>query len=122
MEQQVHEPTIVVRGDVPDEMVTYAREKLLAIVDRLTAPVLEVSLRLEHHDDPARERPYRVEMVVDLDGVPVRAHRNARTAVEAIDRAADAAAPPRRGRDRRPRDSAAPLSRPRELAPWRPAD
>ena len=44
-------------------------------------------LRLDHHADPARERPNHVEMTVDLDGVVVRARRNATTMTEAIDRA-----------------------------------
>lgn len=80
-------PTIIVRGDVPDAMVAYAHDKLMAIVARTPTPVLDVELRLEHHADPARERPNYAEVTVDLDGRPVRAHRNAPTMTEAIDRA-----------------------------------
>jgi ribosome-associated translation inhibitor RaiA len=87
MEQQVREPTIVVRGDVPDQMVAYARGKLAAIVADAPVPVLSAELRLDHHADPARERPDYVEATIDLDGTPVRAHRNAATMPEAIDRA-----------------------------------
>lgn len=86
MEQQVRGPTIVVRGDVPDQMVAYARRKLLAIVAHASVPVLHAELRLDHHADPARERPNHVEATIDLDGTPVRAHRSASTMSEAIDR------------------------------------
>jgi ribosome-associated translation inhibitor RaiA len=80
------EPTIIVRGDVPDGMVAYARNHLLATIAHEPVPVLGAELRLEHHVDPARERPYYAEMTIDLDGRPVRAHRNAPTMSEAIDR------------------------------------
>ena len=79
-------PTVVVRGDVPDTMVTYAREKLLAAVVRTPAPVLAMELRLDHHADPARERPNHVEVTIDLGGTPVRARYSASTMSEAIDR------------------------------------
>jgi ribosome-associated translation inhibitor RaiA len=84
--EAVREPTIVVRGDVPEKIVAYAREKLLLILARAPVPVLDAELRLDHHADPARERPNRAEVTVDLDGTPVRAHRNAPTMSEAIDR------------------------------------
>jgi len=87
MDQQTHEPTIVVRGDVPDAMVAYAVDKLRKIVAHAHVPVLDVELRLEHHADPARERPNHVEASLDLDGEPVRAHRSAASMSEAVDRA-----------------------------------
>jgi ribosome-associated translation inhibitor RaiA len=86
MAQHVSEPTIVVRGDVPGSMVAYAREKLLAMVARASVPVLAVELRLDHHADPARQRPDHVEITIDLDGTAVRARRSAPTMSEAIDR------------------------------------
>jgi ribosome-associated translation inhibitor RaiA len=86
MEQPLCVPTIVVRGDVPDEMVAYARRKLTAVVADASVPVLDAELRLDHHADPARERPDHVEATIDLDGTSVRAHRNAPTMSEAIDR------------------------------------
>jgi ribosome-associated translation inhibitor RaiA len=86
MTPEVREPRIVVRGDVPDQMVAYARSKLLAIIADASVPVLDTELRLDHHADPARERPNYVEATIDLDGTPVRAHRNAATMSEAIDR------------------------------------
>lgn len=83
----VREPTIVVRGDVSPEMVSYARDKLLAIIADSASPVLNAELRLDHHADPARERPDHVEATIDVNGVPIRAHRNTRTMSEAVDRA-----------------------------------
>jgi ribosome-associated translation inhibitor RaiA len=86
MSQQLTEPMVVVRGDVPDELVEYARDKLLAVLACTSIPVLAAEVRLVHHPDPARERPHHAEMTVDLDGILVRAHRNAPTMPEAIDR------------------------------------
>jgi ribosome-associated translation inhibitor RaiA len=85
MNQQVREPTVVVRGDVPDQMVAYARDQLLAVLARTAIPVLAAEVRLDHHADPARERPNHAEMTIDLDGTPVRAQRSAPTMAEAID-------------------------------------
>ena len=85
MERQVQEPTIVVRGDVRDDMVAYARDKLLEIGARTSVPILDVELRLDHHADPARDRPEYVEVTIDLGGTPVRAQQSAPTVSEAID-------------------------------------
>jgi ribosome-associated translation inhibitor RaiA len=86
-QQQVRQPAVIVRGDVPPEMVDYARKKLLAIVADAAVAVLDVELRLDHHADPAHDRPNRVEVSVDHDGMRVRAHSNAPTMSEAVDRA-----------------------------------
>lgn len=85
MEQQVREPTVVVRGDVSDEMVAYARDGLRGVVAHASVPVLDVELRLDSHADPARDRPNHVEIAINLDGKPVRAHRSEPTMTEAID-------------------------------------
>jgi ribosome-associated translation inhibitor RaiA len=85
MNQQVREPTIVVHGEVREEMIDYAREKLLAAVARTPTTVLSSELRLDHHADPARPGANHVEMTVDLDGVVVQARRSAGTMAEAID-------------------------------------
>jgi ribosome-associated translation inhibitor RaiA len=79
---------IVVRGHVSDRMVAYARTRLHDVAERAHVPVLGMELRLDHHADPARERPNHVEMTLDLDGTRVRAHRSAPTMTEAVDRAA----------------------------------
>lgn len=85
MAGQTRDPTIVVRGGVPDAMVAYAREKTLHVVASTNVPVLAVEVRLDLHGDPARRRPNHVEITLDLDGAPVRAHGNAPTMREAID-------------------------------------
>ena len=84
-QQQVRPPAIIVQGEVPTDMVDYARRKLLAIAADASVPVLDIELRLNHHTDPARERPNHVELTVDLNGTYVRAHNNAPTMSEAID-------------------------------------
>jgi ribosome-associated translation inhibitor RaiA len=85
MNVEIPQPTVVVRGDVPDQMVAYGRDKLLAAVALPSVPVLAAELRLDHHSDPARDRPNHVEMTVDLGGIVVRARRSAPTMAEAID-------------------------------------
>jgi ribosome-associated translation inhibitor RaiA len=85
MEQQVAEPTVVVRGSVRDDMVDYARDALRPIVAHASVPVLAVQLRLDAHADPARDRPNHVEVTIDLNGAPVRAHLSAPSMTEAID-------------------------------------
>ena len=62
------------------------RAKLVEIVADAPAPVLHAELRLEHHGDPARERPDHAQVTIDLDGTQVRAHRHAATMSEAIER------------------------------------
>ena len=83
------EPRVVVRGDVPATWVDYAHDKLRLLAEQAPARVLAVELRMDHHDDPARPTPDYVEMTIDLDGTPVRAHRSAGTASEAVDGAID---------------------------------
>ena len=88
MSQQLAEPAIVVRGDVPETMITYAREKLLGAVDQTSKSVRGSEARLDAHADPAREARNHVEMTADLDGDVVRARYTAPTISEAIDGAA----------------------------------
>jgi ribosome-associated translation inhibitor RaiA len=88
MDDDPREPSIVVRGHVPDGMVAYARKQLVTTIAHTAAPVLAAEVRLDHHADPAREHPFHVEMTIDLDGTPVRAHGSEATMSEAIDRAA----------------------------------
>ncbi len=64
-----------------------AREKVAAVAADAPGPVLDVELRLDHHADPARERPNHVQVTLSLDGRPLHAHRSAETMQEAIDRA-----------------------------------
>jgi ribosome-associated translation inhibitor RaiA len=108
--EQSFEPSIVVRGPVSTAALAYALEKLHGVVDALPGPVRDVELKLDHHSDPARQRPYHVQLSVRLDGRVVRAHRSAETMNEAVDRAAErlrrqVEAGAERGRTRRRRHS-----------------
>jgi ribosome-associated translation inhibitor RaiA len=81
-------PTVAVRGEVPEDTVAYALEKLDSAVDELSTSVLRSEVHLDHHADPARRPRWYVEMVADLGGDVVRARQSAVTATEAIDGAA----------------------------------
>jgi ribosome-associated translation inhibitor RaiA len=85
MKLHMPEPMIVVRGEVPEDLVSYARQKVLALATDSSVPVLDIELRLDHHADPARERPNCVEITIDFDGVLVRARGSGPTMSEAID-------------------------------------
>ena len=87
MRQGIREPTVVVRGDVPDAMVTYARTKVLAAMKHAPSTLIDVEVRIDHHSDPARERANHVGIAVDIDGTPVHAHADGATVTEAVDRA-----------------------------------
>jgi ribosome-associated translation inhibitor RaiA len=89
MAELQHPPTVVVRGEVPDQSVRYAREKLERILATRPGRVLDARIRFDHHEDPARPRPVHVELVVDFDGRVVRARRSAPTVTEAVDLALD---------------------------------
>jgi ribosomal subunit interface protein len=81
-------PVIAVRGDVPEQMVAYARTKLESVVAGTPVPVLGCEAHLDHHADPARRPSYHVDMAIDVNGDVVRARQSAETLSEAIDLAA----------------------------------
>jgi len=89
MASRVAEPRVVVRGDVPNDLVSYARDEMMRFVSKVGRPVLDLELRLLHDADPARDRPCHAELAVDLGGIPVRGRAAARTMREAIDLAMD---------------------------------
>ena len=68
-------PSVAVRGDVTEEMVAYALDKLDSVVSEITASVVRSEVHLDHHADPARRPRYYVEMVADVDGDVVRARQ-----------------------------------------------
>lgn len=76
MKLHMPEPMIVVRGEVPEDLVAYARQKVLAVATDSSVPVLDIEFRLDHRADPARERPNCVEITIDFDGVLVRRARD----------------------------------------------
>ena len=89
MTRPVLEPTVVVRGAVPDAIVAYGREKLVHALRMSRAPVLAAELRIDRHADPARAGAVHVEMTLDLDGVVVRARASAPEPSAAVDDAVD---------------------------------
>jgi ribosomal subunit interface protein len=80
---------VSVRGEIPDDAVDYARDRLVHAIARVGDPVLYSEVELDIAPDPARERPALVEATVDVNGQPVRAHVAAGEIMEAIDLMAD---------------------------------
>lgn len=76
---------VVCSGAVEHKSVSYARQKLAAVIDAAPPPVLFAKLKLLQHADPAAVRPAAAEASLDLDGVLVRASAGADTMQEAID-------------------------------------
>jgi hypothetical protein len=76
---------VVTQGDVPEDAIAYARDKLGELHALADARVLFARLSLVQEADPARERPAVAKVSLDLDGDLVRAHVAARTMHEAAD-------------------------------------
>jgi ribosome-associated translation inhibitor RaiA len=81
----VSDVEIVVRGDVPESATEYARKKIIALMERLTTPMLHARIRLTHEPDPAVARPVRAQANLDVNGRMVRAQVAATTSHEAVD-------------------------------------
>jgi ribosome-associated translation inhibitor RaiA len=77
--------TIVARGDVAKAAITYAGERLGALIEHVGEPVLFARIKLTHAPDPARELPAIAEVSLDVNGELVRAHVAAHEMHEAID-------------------------------------
>lgn len=86
-----HEPAppfelgIVKRGFEDEGVVEYAREKVLHAARAAPRPVLFGRLKLTHEPHRSLERPALAEVMLDLDGRPVRAHVAAHDLHEASD-------------------------------------
>lgn len=76
---------VVVRGEVPDRVVDYARTKIISLAEQLAEPVLHARVRLAHQPDPSVARPVRAQANLDLDGRLVRAQVAGATGAEAVD-------------------------------------
>jgi ribosome-associated translation inhibitor RaiA len=81
----VSDVEIVVRGDLPESVTDYARDKIITLVERLMTPVLHARIRLTHQPDPAVARPVRAQANLDVNGRLVRAQVAASTGHEAVD-------------------------------------
>jgi hypothetical protein len=76
---------VVVRGDLPVEIVNYARDTIGALGDDIAEPVLHTRIRLTHQPDPQIDRPILAQGNVTLKGRLVRAQVAGRSAQEAVD-------------------------------------
>jgi ribosome-associated translation inhibitor RaiA len=65
---------LTVRGDIPQDDRAYAVSKVGRVLEMAHRPVLKAHLVLGWEPDPAHTRPARLEVGLDVDGVPVRAH------------------------------------------------
>ncbi|WP_282204708.1 HPF/RaiA family ribosome-associated protein [Kitasatospora fiedleri] len=79
------EVLVETRGAVSAGAPDYARVKVRAVLERLEEPVLGVRVRLVQEPHRTVARPSLAQVVVDLNGRPVRAHVAARTMREAVD-------------------------------------
>jgi ribosome-associated translation inhibitor RaiA len=76
---------VSLHGEVSQDAVAYARDKVAALTERIGEPVLYAEVRLDLAPDPARARPALAEATLDLNGKPVRARVAAGEFTEAID-------------------------------------
>lgn len=76
---------VVVRGELPDSVVDYARQKVTLLVQHIEMPVLHARIRLTRQPDPAVERPVRAQANLDVNGRLVRAQVAGATGHEAVD-------------------------------------
>ena len=76
---------VVVRGPVPSSAVDYARTKLEHVTGYASRPVLAARAVLTVAQDPAMERPARVEASLDVNGTQIRAHAVASDMEGAVD-------------------------------------
>lgn len=72
----VHPVTVqlTVRGDIPEEGQAYAVRKVERVLEMTHRPVLKAHLVLGWEPDPAHPHPAHLEIGLDVNGVPVRAH------------------------------------------------
>ncbi|MEU8511076.1 sigma 54 modulation/S30EA ribosomal C-terminal domain-containing protein [Kitasatospora sp. NPDC048722] len=76
---------VTTRGAVSQAAPGYARAKVGAVLGRIHEPVLGVRVKLTQEAHHAIVRPSVAQVVVDLDGRPVRAQVAAATMQEAVD-------------------------------------
>jgi ribosome-associated translation inhibitor RaiA len=76
---------VVVRGEVADRVVDYARTKIINLAEHLEEPLLHARIRLTYQPDPAVARPVRAQANLDVNGRLVRAQVAGATGSEAVD-------------------------------------
>jgi len=79
------EITFISHGDVSEEEIEYARDRVRTLLAKIGEPVLLARVKLTFASDPARELPAIAQALLDVDGDLVRAHVAAETAHVATD-------------------------------------
>ena len=79
------ELSVLTRGDVSEDAVTRAVDRIGTVIDAVGAPVLFGRIKLARAADPARDRPALAQVALDVNGAMVRAHVAAHTLDEAAD-------------------------------------
>lgn len=77
--------SLLTTGHVDERAKTQALKGISRITAALEEPVLFARVKLTFEPDPARLRPARAEVMLDLNGDPLRARATARTMAEAVD-------------------------------------
>lgn len=77
--------TVVTDGDVADGDIAYALHRLEPVVNRIDEPVLFCRVKLALAPDPARLRPAKAQILVDIRGDMVRAQVAGDTIAQAVD-------------------------------------
>ncbi len=81
----VSDVEVVSHGQVPADLIDYARDKMLGLVRYTGKPVLHLRIKLATSHDPAVSRPAEAQVDLDVNGRLLRAHAAAPTLREAID-------------------------------------
>src|ERR1044071_9219095 len=65
---------LTVRGNISEEDRAYALSRVGRVLESSHRPILKAHLVLGWQSDPAHPHPARLEIGLDVNGVPVRAH------------------------------------------------
>ena len=73
------------RGDVSDDAVAYATDKVSRVLAFAPTPVLHVRVELQRQQNRSLDRPSLAKGTIDVNGHPIRAQATAAAMDEAID-------------------------------------
>jgi ribosome-associated translation inhibitor RaiA len=76
---------LTVRGEVPEDAAAYAVRKVESVLEATRARALYAHVVVVVSQNPAQDQPVRLEVGLDVDGVPVRAVVSGHDAFEAAD-------------------------------------
>jgi hypothetical protein len=80
---------VVTYGQLPEDVVGYARERMIGIAWHSVEPVRHATVKVGHAEDPGRAQPYRAKATLDLGGSWLRAQVAAAVVRDAVDLLAD---------------------------------